>query len=189
MTEVKILIKGWTNSDSLKNGEEENDACTTSLIVDGQIIAIVDPGVAADQQVFEKALEKEGLGLKDITHVFLTHSHIDHFRNVGIFEANVPVVEYWGKWTGSKVEDRENDFSENIKIIETPGHNRDSLTFIVNTGKGKVAICGDVFWKEGKPANDPYADNPELLAKSRQKILEIADFVIPGHGNIYKVKK
>ncbi len=189
MAEVKILVKGWTNADSLENGEEENDACTTSLIVDGDVVAIVDPGVAADQDVFKETLEKEGLGLDDITHVFLTHSHIDHFRNVGIFGASVPVVEYWGKWTGSKVEDRENDFSPNIKIIETPGHNRDGLTFLVSTDRGKVAVCGDVFWKKNFPKVDQYADDLDELKKSREKVIALADYIIPGHDDIYEVDK
>jgi glyoxylase-like metal-dependent hydrolase (beta-lactamase superfamily II) len=148
MAEVKILIEGWTNADSLKAGEEENDACTTSLIKDGNIVAVVDPGIADDRKVFEDALEKEGLRLSDVTHVFLTHSHIDHYRNVGIFPAKLPVVEYWGIWTGSKVSDWEANFSNNIRIIKTPGHNRDGLTFLVKTEKGTVAICGDVFWKK-----------------------------------------
>ena len=187
MAEVKILIKGWTNADSLENGEEENDACTTSLIIDGEIIAIVDPGVAADQNVFEEALKEEGLGLDDVNHIFLTHSHIDHYRNVGIFKAGIPVVEFWGKWTGSKVEDRKNDFSENIKIIETPGHNRDGLTFVVNTDEGKVAVCGDVFWKKNFPKIDQYAESMEELNKSREKVIALADYIVPGHDGIYKV--
>ena len=189
MTEVKILIEGWTNAESLQNLEEENDACTTSLIRDEGIVAIVDPGIMDSKQTLIDSLKAEGLEIKDITHIFLTHSHIDHYRNVGMFDEQVPVLEYWGIWTGNKVKDWTQQFSKNIKIIKTPGHSYDGLTFLVDTKQGKVAVVGDVFWKEGQPADDPYAINMDQLIETRLKVIEISDFIIPGHGNIYKVKK
>jgi hypothetical protein len=33
---------------------------------------------------------------------------------------------------------------------------------------------------------DPYVKNESDLIESRKKVLEIADFVIPGHGNMFK---
>ncbi|GAG41326.1 unnamed protein product, partial [marine sediment metagenome] len=30
--------------------------------------------------------------------------------------------------------------------------------------------------------------NHKMLKESRKKVLKLADFIIPGHGNIYKVK-
>ena len=56
---------------------------------------------------------------------------------------------------------------------------------LVKTDKGKVAICGDVFWKKGLPKVDPYADSPKELVKSRAKVLEMADFIVPGHSGMY----
>lgn len=190
MAEVKVLIEGWTNADSLAKGmDEENDACTTSLIRDGEIIGVVDPGIMDDKRTLIDALKKENLELEDVTHIFLTHSHIDHYRNVGMFPAKTPVVEYWGIWSGNKVNDWKEQFSENIIIIKTPGHSYDGLTFLVQTGKGKVAICGDVWWKENPTEVDEYAIDLVALEKSRQKVLSLADYIIPGHANIYKVKK
>lgn len=100
------------------------------------------------------------------------------------------IVNEFGEWqAGSDVElEFPNKYSENITIIETPGHSDDGLTFLVKTDRGEVAICGDVFWKEGYPKHDPYAKNMEELTKSREKVLKIADFIIPGHGNIFKAK-
>jgi len=188
--EVKILIEGWTNADSLEKGvDEENDACTTSLVRDGTIIAVVDPGIMDDKNTLIDALKKEKLKLEDITHVFLTHSHIDHYRNVGMFPAKTPVVEYWGVWSGNRVDDWDDNFSQNFKIIKTPGHSYDGLTFLITTNSGKVAICGDVLWKEKIDQVDEYAVDQDELVVSRQKVLEVADFVIPGHGKMFKVKK
>jgi hypothetical protein len=36
---------------------------------------------------------------------------------------------------------------------------------------------------------DPYVKNESQLIESRKKILKIADYIIPGHGKMFKVKK
>ena len=36
---------------------------------------------------------------------------------------------------------------------------------------------------------DPYMKNEKQLIESRRKILDIADYVIPGHGKMFKVEK
>ena len=81
--------------------------------------------------------------------------------------------------------------------MHTPGHDYTGLTLFVTTGPesehpGVVAICGDVFWKENYPLDlkdDAYASNPERLEESREMILKMADWIIPGHGGIYKNDK
>ena len=61
-------------------------------------------------------------------------------------------------------------------------------------------MAGDVFWwwdneeqktdKESLMARkDPYVKNKEQLNESRKKVLEIADYIIPGHGKMFKVEK
>lgn len=186
MAEVKILIEGYTTAD--KPGEEEKTCPTITLVRDQNLVIVVDPGVLENQSILVDALKREGLSLEDVNVVFLTHSHIDHFRNAGIFP-NAKVIEYYGVWDKNKVEDRENQLTENIEIIETPGHNYTSLTLLVKTNLGKVAICGDIFWKENYPEIDEYADDPEKLKETRKKLLEIADYIIPGHAGMFKVKK
>ncbi len=36
---------------------------------------------------------------------------------------------------------------------------------------------------------DPYVKNETQLKESRKKLLEVADYIIPGHGGMFKVKK
>ncbi len=184
MASVKILIQGFTGSE---NGEEKT-CPTITLVKDKDIIMVVDPGVLESQQILVDALAKENLQVPDITHVFITHSHLDHYRNIGMF-LKAKTVEYYGIWDGQKVLDRNEQFSDGIKIIETPGHNYDGLSLLVKTDLGEVAIVGDVFWKKDYPKDDPYASDKDKLAQSRKKILELADYVVPGHGGMYQIKK
>lgn len=183
MAEVKVLIEGYTSDSS----GEEKTCSTISLVKDKDIIMVVDPGVLEDQQMLVDKLKEEELSVNDINVVFITHSHIDHYRNIGMF-SKAKTLEYYGLWEGNTVDDWKEQFSDDIKIIKTPGHNYDGLTLLINTDKGIVAICGDVFWKEDYPKNDPYASDKEELEKSREKILKLADYIVPGHAGMYKVK-
>lgn len=187
-TKIKVLVTGMTNADSKAISQAE-ETCSTSVITTDQNYRIItDPGVLKDRKILIDALEKEGLKPEEITHIFLTHSHIDHYRNIGIFP-DAKVIEYWGIWNEATVDDRPEKLTDNISIIETPGHSRDGLTMLVKTDEGTIAICGDVFWKENYPEIDPYAEDLNQLKKSRELVLQSADFVIPGHGKMFKVKK
>jgi len=189
--EVKILVEGYTNADEVGETGEERTCPTISLVRDGDLAMVVDPGVLEDQRILIDALSEHGLGVEDINVVCITHSHIDHFRNIGMFP-NAKALEYFGVWDKNTVRDWSERFSPNIQIVVTPGHNDTDITLLVATEDGIVAICGDVFWKENypqNPADDMFASKPEELKKSREMVLNVADWIIPGHGKMYKSKK
>jgi len=184
MAEVKILIEGYTTTDS----EGEERTCSTiTLIKDGNNNIVVDPGVLESQQMLVDKLKEERLSVNDIDIVFLTHSHIDHYRNIGMFP-EAKTLEYYGLWDKNTVQDWEEQFSNDIKIIKTPGHSHNGLTFLIKTGDSIVAICGDVFWKKNFPEDDEYATDKEALNKSREIVLKSADWIIPGHAGIFSTK-
>ena len=67
----------------------------------------------------------------------------------------------------------------------------------VKDGNGISVVAGDVFWwmddesqivdvEKQDPAHS--GDMNQLIA-SRKKILELADWVIPGHGKMFRVEK
>lgn len=189
MAKVKILLEGYASDDGKGEDEDNEKTCATiSLVQDEGINIVVDPGVLESQKDLVDTLKKEGLEIKDINYVFLTHSHIDHYRNAGMFP-DAKILEFYGLWEKNSVGDLPEQISDDIKIIKTPGHDKTSLTLLVKTEEGLVTICGDVFWKEDCPENDPYADDPDELQENRKKLKEIADFIVPGHSGMYKVKK
>ena len=186
MAEVKILIEGYTSADQ-PAGEGDKTCPTMTLVRDGEFIIIVDPGVLEEQQILIDKLAALGIAVADVNLVFITHSHLDHYRNIGLFP-RAKTLEFWGLWSGSQVQPRPTQVTPDIEVIGTPGHSADSLNLLVTTNLGKIAICGDVFWKEGQPRLDPYASDPAALTQSRQTLLDSADWIIPGHGPMFKVK-
>ena len=192
--EVKILIEGISNADSVSENGEEHTQPTITLVRDENFVMVVDPGILEDQQDLVEALAQENLTVADVNVVCVTHSHLDHYRNIGMFP-NAKSIDYYGVWDKTTIVTWTENLTGNIKVLHTPGHDYTSITLFVTTKDGVVAICGDVFWKENypqDPKDDIFASNPERLRESRKMVLEMADWVIPGHGPIYrndKIKK
>ncbi len=176
---VKILVEGYASADS------GGHSCSTiSLVRDEGLNIIIDPGTLPEQKILIDKLNEEGLSPSDINVVYITHSHMDHYRNIGMFP-KAKTLDYWGWWESDVFSDYENSVTKNIKLIKTPGHSYDGTTMLVTTEEGTVAICGDVFWKENFPERDPFASNSGLLKQSRSEVLKLADFIIPGHGKMF----
>jgi len=196
MAEVKILINGYAK----EKDREEFASSTTALIQENNLKIIVDPGM--DREALLRGLTKQGLKPEDIDFVVVTHTHLDHSLLVGIFENakvldNSDVYSFDGKIGehGGRVPNTD------IEIIKTPGHDQFHCSVLINVEDlGKVVIAGDVFWwrdeEEQKTDRrsllehkDPYMKDEKALRESRKKVLEMADFIIPGHGGMFKVKK
>ena len=193
MSEVRILIEGYVREEQ----GVELASPSTILIRDSGLNILVDPG--ANKQKLLDALSKEELKSEDIDLVFLTHYHLDHILNMRLFP-DKDILD------GNTIyrDDKEIEFSDkipntNIKVIETPGHSHEHACLLVETERGRIIIAGDVFWwsddEEQKTDinslmehKDPYAKNTEDLKRSRKRILETADYIIPGHGKMFKVE-
>lgn len=107
------------------------------------------------------------------------------------------IIDNAGVYKGDKITSLDETLpGTDIQVIQTPGHKEAHASLVVPTDEGKVVIAGDVFWWPDEEKQivdiekeDPYASNMEALKESRKKVLEIADFIIPGHGKIFKVDK
>lgn len=194
MAEVKILIEGYAKEE----GGGEFASSTTTLIRENGLNIIVDPGM--NRKLLLTSLRKEGLAASDINYVILTHYHLDHSLLAGIFEkAEIFDQTDIYSWDGKIAAHDGKIPGTAIKIIKTPGHDMFHCSVLAQTKKfGKVAIAGDVFWwadeekqkidKESLMKHkDPYVKNKEQLLESRKKILRIADYIVPGHGKIFKI--
>jgi len=194
MSKVKILIEGYAKE---RKGIEIASPSTV-LIKDSGLNILVDPG--ANKKLLLKALAKQRLKPKDIDLIFLTHYHLDHILNIRLFP-DKDILD------GDIIyrDDKEISFTDkipktNIKVIPTLGHAHEHASLLVQTDKGKIVVAGDLWWwseKEKQKTDykslinhkDPYVKDKKALIESRKKILKIADYIIPGHGKMFKVQK
>jgi glyoxylase-like metal-dependent hydrolase (beta-lactamase superfamily II) len=201
MAEVKVLIPGVHR---LTADETVEVWCTTTLIK-SDINIIVDPGSYINRDNLISALKAENLAPSDIQAVFLTHTHIDHTTNMYLFShAKIYSRLISGQYKGQyqmiekglvyRFDLLNQPIAHEVQFIETPGHSIDSATLQVYTDEGMVAVCGDAI------ANESFADSGKFPEKflvydmdkyneSRKKILDSADWVVPGHGEKFKVTK
>ena len=193
MAKVKILIKGYAK---VKNGEEMASS-TVVFIQDNGLNIIVDPGM--NRELLLGALLKEGLKIGDIHFVIVTHTYLDHSLLAGIFE-NARILDDSSVYSfDGRIGEHEGKVpNTDIEIIKTPGHDQFHCSVLVKTEElGRVAIAGDVFWwrdeEEQKTDRqsllehkDAYVKDERALRESREKILNMADYIVPGHGEMFK---
>ncbi|MBU2545047.1 MBL fold metallo-hydrolase [Patescibacteria group bacterium] len=196
MAEVKILMKGYAKEIE----GEEFASSTITLIQDNNLNIIVDPGM--NRKGLLDSLAKEGLKSEDINFIIVTHTHLDHSLLAGIF-GNAKILDNNNVYSfDGKITEHDSIVpNTEIQIIKTPGHDQFHCSVLINTkNRGKVIIAGDVFWwtddEEQKldrqsllEHKDPYVKDEKVLRKSREKILKIADYIIPGHGEGFKLNK
>lgn len=192
MAEIKVLIEGYAKE--TENGWVANSSVV--FIKSNRKNIIVDPGF--DREKLLNALRKEGLKISDIDFVFLTHGHIDHSLLAGIFEDAKIIDELCVYQKDIIIQHNGIIPGTDIKVIRTPEHMEEHCSLIVNTEKGIYAVAGDVFWwleneKQEVDINkldgDPEHMDMKKLIASRKKLLELADYIIPGHGKMFKVEK
>lgn len=196
MTKIEILVKGY----AIERGKEEFASSTATLIQYNKLNIIVDPGM--DREKLLSSLAKKNLKIEDIDYIILTHTHVDHCILAGIFEnAKILNDSELNSFDGRIIEHKGKIPNTDIKIIKTPGHDQFHCSVLVETEDlGKVVIAGDVFWWEDDEEQktdkksllehkDPYVKDKKALRKSREKVLNIADYIIPGHGKMFKVEK
>lgn len=189
---LKILIQGYARY--------EKDVLVASpstvLIKDSGLNLLIDPG--ANEKLLLESLSKEKIKLEDIDIIFLTHYHLDHILSIRLFP-ETQIVSGEGIFVNDRMMPVSKKIPETeLKIVKTPGHSKEHCSILADTDNGVIAVAGDVFWwmddekqdtnyqsllrKEDKLAYDFIA-----LQKSRRKLLEIADYIIPGHGKMFKI--
>ena len=189
MNKIKLLVDGYAKV----NADGTWDATSTTTLIDtGKYKIIMDPGCS--RRLLFEALQKEGLRTVDIDRVFISHYHPDHCLLMGIFE-NAIVYDSI-QWQNGPIggETPETLPETDIQIIKTPGHAPEHASLLVDTEEGKTLVGTDVFWwAEGEEQDvsldkkDDFASDMAAIKISRQKALEMADWIIPGHGKKFKV--
>lgn len=194
LASVTVLKPGYARWE----GYASQRACGTITLVRSHKNCIVDLGIPADKTLILKQLKAQHLSPTDIDFVILTHSDVDHIGNMNLF----PDATFIG---GNDVieGDHFKEFfkekyvvDENVSVVHTPGHDNRSISVLVKTAEGLVAITGDLFeynkdWLtvDTSKAWEPWSQDKDLQNKSRAKIWKLADYIVPGHGDMFAVDK
>jgi glyoxylase-like metal-dependent hydrolase (beta-lactamase superfamily II) len=181
MTTVDLLHAGYAG---------DRVGSSIALVRDGPALIVTDPGMVASRSLILDPLAALGVAPDDVTHVFLSHHHPDHTINIALFP-NAEVVDFWARYRDDVWLDHDGDgyeLSPNAHLWLTPGHTAEDASLIVHADTGVVALT-HLWWREDRsPEIDPLGDDQTAIETGRDRILAVADVVIPGHGPAFRVR-
>jgi len=195
--QVYVLQAGYSklvNDKYLANG-------TSTLIVGPKFKLIVDTLSPWDKDLLLASLEKHKVTPDEITHLVCTHGHPDHVGNNNLFVGDgVTHIVGWSIHHMDCYSDHPFKdgavlhIDENLEVMPTPGHTLDSVSVKVKTDIGTVIVTGDLFEKEEDLLDDNIwkeagSEDSVLQLLNRNKVLDLADYIIPGHGPMFQVPK
>lgn len=195
------------------------------IYIESDARIIVDTGFDFESSLSEKNAERNrknllhhlailGLEPADIDIIFITHWHMDHFGNLGVFgeseivTAKAAVEKYGFDFTGVRDGDR---IADGVRAVSTPGHTADHMSLVVETerlrysnsggsggriigiGEVRIAVAGDAvvspsYYLAGKVWKyNPDFHSEEEAVKSVERLKNMADYIIPGHGCMFRV--
>ncbi|GAA3799911.1 hypothetical protein GCM10022226_19260 [Sphaerisporangium flaviroseum] len=173
---VQVLTEGYVG---------ERVAGTVTLILDGDVVAVVDPGMVADRRLILDPIAGLGIGAEDVTDVVFSHHHPDHTLNAALFP-RARFHDHWAIYHDDVWERRDADgfqLSAAVRLMRTPGHTRQDITTLAETDDGLVAAT-HLWWNADGPAEDPLAEDLDELRASRGRLLALRpSLIIPGHGS------
>ena len=176
--EFHVLTSGYVG---------ERVASTVSVAIEGDCIAVIDPGMVADRSAILDPLGDLGIKPGDVTDVVFSHHHPDHTLNAALF-FNARFHDHWAIyhmdiWDSRPAEGFE--VSPHIKLIETPGHTAQDLTTLIETD-GDAFACTHLWWNASGPVEDPLAMDAQALHAGRLRVLDLATVIVPGHGEPFR---
>ncbi|XP_061194177.1 metallo-beta-lactamase domain-containing protein 1-like [Saccostrea echinata] len=191
--EVIVLKEGYSKAE----GQGQQRACGSISLIKGPKNIIVDTGNPWDKEHILDGLQKNGLSPEKINYCVCTHGHSDHVGNLSIFSNAVHILSY-DVCVGDQYQMHDfktgipYEIDDDVEVVPTPGHTGSDISVIVsNTGLGTVAVTGDLFecledleepslWQDN-------SENPDLQQEGRIDVLGRADYIVPGHGKMFKV--
>ena len=181
MANVDLLHAGYTG---------EGTASSVVLVRDGDALIVADPGMVRSRSLILDPLRALGVEPDAVTHVFLSHHHPDHTMNVALFP-NAEVVDFWARYIDDQWLDMDGDghqLGEHSQLWLTPGHSEEDASLIVEADDGVYAMTHLWWHSDRTPDVDPFASDLVALERNRERVLGVADIVIPGHGASFRVR-
>ena len=180
---VYVLHDGYVGRD----GDAERVAGTVTLIIDGDAVIVVDPGMVASRDALLAALVEHGPDPGAVTDVVFSHHHPDHTVNAALFPA-ARIHDHWAMYVGDRWVDRDADgleLARSVRLLRTPGHTAEDISTVAST-PSDVVVCTHTWWGAFGPPEDPLGADAAALHDSRARLLSVATLIVPGHGAAFR---
>ena len=185
MATVHPIHAGYIREEGTRVGS------SITLVRDGDFLIVADPGFVASRSLILEPIAALGVDPAAVSHVFFSHHHPDHTVNAALFP-NAEIVDFWARYKDDLWLDNGGDgwqMTPHAQLWLTPGHTDQDASLIVDAEDGTYAMT-HLWWRtDMTPVVDPYASSQEVLEANRKRVLAVADVVIPGHGEPFRVER
>ncbi|HPH55503.1 MAG TPA: MBL fold metallo-hydrolase [Smithella sp.] len=191
-----------------------DDAAIYLIDFDGDLI-LIDSGAGRSSSQIIRNIEMLGLNPANISHLILTHCHIDHIGSAPFFkkqygakilihELDAPAVEkgdsrktaanWYGTTFPPTAVDRklkgEHEIltfgGEELHCLHTPGHTPGSISLYLDRAGKRVLFGQDIHG----PFHKDFDSDIDIWKKSMRKLLDLnADILCEGHFGIFDSKE
>nr|XP_005598673.1 metallo-beta-lactamase domain-containing protein 1 [Equus caballus] len=191
-----VLPQAWGPASSHEEPPPTGGEAKSALEEAARGPILVDTGGPWAREALLGALAGQGVAPGDVTLVVGTHGHSDHIGNLGLFPAASLLVSHDFCLPGGRYllhglgEERPLRLGPGLEVWATPGHGgqRDVSVVVAGTALGTVMVVGDVFEREGDEDSwQALSEDPVAQERSRKRVLDTADVVVPGHGALFRV--
>ena len=195
MIKIHQILEGTHELKTNTRGEQylhPHTGAVTLIETSNQNI-LVDTGAMGTFPMIKSNLAKLKKTIENIDIVILTHFHLDHAFNISQFQKSVIIgwKHIWENQKTIRISNWDNlHLPAEIKIIETPGHAEEHISIVVsNTEFGTTVISGDAVNEKYYQTKSikAFSYDDALYHRSAQKILNQANYIIPGHGLPFSV--
>jgi N-acyl homoserine lactone hydrolase len=169
--------------------------CTCTLIVGDGFRLLVDPSLADAAEMTRELDRRTGVKPRDVSAVFVTHEHGDHFAGW----AHFPEAKWWAAPAVAEVLNKSAKLPrhvegvmgrlfDTVEVIATPGHTATHHSLRFDCDGLSVVAAGDAvatrdFFRERRGYFN--AVDSELSARTMDRLAAVADIIIPGHDNYF----
>jgi len=159
---------------------------SVTLIIARSKKIVVDTGSEDEADLITERLSSFGLSPEEVDLVINTHDHVDHSGNNGLFK-RARVLS--GKGEGKLLEG--DVVAPGVWIMETPGHTLESISVVCESSR-RIVMAGDAIPLMGnylKKVPPRIHMDRYLAMKSMERIINVADLVVPGHDSPFLVRE
>jgi len=191
-----------------------DDAAIYLIDFSGDLV-LIDSGAGRSSSQIVRNIEMLGLNPSDISHLILTHCHIDHIGSAPFFkkqygakilihELDAPAVEKGdsrktaANWYGTTFPPTSVDRKlkgdheiltfggEALHCLHTPGHTPGSIALYLDRAGKRVLFGQDIHG----PFHKDFDSDIDIWKKSMRKLLDLnADILCEGHFGIFDSKE
>lgn len=190
MIKVRVVCEGYLRREHDIVVEAHS---TSTLVLAGSHRVLVDTSTPYYRDRLLQGLRAEGSMPEDVDTVVSTHLHHDHIGNNDLFPRAVKLArEEEEPGPGYRAIRTDQEVLPGVFLMHTPGHTRGSMSVVVEAEDARYVMAGDAiptqdnFEKWAPPRTNI---DREMALDSMQRIAEVADIIVPGHGAAFRPER